>query len=90
MKTDGYFDSVFHREGKLFLKIGKFNEDLLRKRLKAKKYDEILIISLVFGQESIQTYSEFKNINVFKTDKEAIKELRSIKHKVYLELTIRD
>ena len=32
-KLDGYFDNVYHRNGKLYTKIGKCNEDILRKRM---------------------------------------------------------
>ena len=94
-KLDGYFDNVYHRNGKLYTKIGKCNEDILRKRIKKinksenlNRFSEILIISLLAGVESVRNYSEFKELYNFETDNETIQELRGIKHKVYLELKI--
>lgn len=96
-KLDGYFDNVYHRNGKLYIKISKCNEDILRKRIKKinksenlNRFSEILIISLLSGVESVRNYSEFKKLYNFETDNETIMELRGIKHKVYLELKIRN
>ena len=92
-KLDGYFDNVYHRNGKLYIKIGKCNEDILRKRIKKinksenfNRFSEILIISLLAGVESVRNYSEFKELYNFNTEQETVIELRTIKHKVYLEL----
>lgn len=92
-KLDGFFDNVYHRNSKLFIKIGKCNEDLLRQRIKKitkslafYRFEEILIMSLVDGKESITDYGCFKTSKNFQSDNEAIKELRTIKHKVYLQL----
>lgn len=94
-KLDGYFDNVYHRNGKLFIKIGKCNEDLLRKKLKSiykknkeERYSEIQIISLIDGKESIRDYLNFKTLYGFDTDEECIEELRTIKHKVYIEIKL--
>ena len=96
-KLDGYFDNVYHRNSKLYIKISKCNEDILRKRIKKinksenlNRFSEILIISLLSGVESVRNYSEFKKLYNFETDNETIMELRGIKHKVYLELKIRN
>ena len=94
-KLDGYFDNVYHRNSKLYIKISKCNEDILRKRIKKinksknlNRFSEILIISLLAGVESVRNYSEFKELYNFETDTETVQELRGIKHKVYLELKI--
>lgn len=92
-KLDGYFDNVYHRNGKLFIKIGKCNEDLLRKRIRRinqtknyNRFEEIIIVSLINGKESVTDYEDFKNLYNFETDDAYIEELRTIKHKVYLRL----
>ena len=89
-EEQGFFDKVYHRNGKLYKKVNKESIEEMINAVNSKSFTnkELLIVDIT--DEKIRSYSKMLVILEAQNIEELSVKLDKLKYKVYLRIRIKD
>ncbi|QKE28468.1 hypothetical protein AACT_1291 [Arcobacter acticola] len=89
-EEQGFFDKVYHRNGKLYKKVNKESIEEMINAVNSKSFlnKDLLIVDIT--DEKIRSYSKMLEILEAQNIEELSVKLDKLKYKVYLRIRIKD
>ena len=89
-EEQGFFDKVYHRNGKLYKKVNKESIDEMINAVNSKSFSNKDLLIVDITDEKIRSYSKMLVILEAQNIKELSVKLDKLKYKVYLRIRIKD
>jgi CHASE2 domain-containing sensor protein len=89
-EEQGFFDKVYHRNGKLYKKVNKESIDEMINAVNSKSFSSKDLLIVDITDEKIRSYSKMLEILEAQNIEELSVKLDKLKYKVYLRIKIKD
>lgn len=89
-EEQGFFDKVYHRNGKLYKKVNKECIEEMINAVNSKSFSNKDLLIVDITDEKIRSYSKMLEILEAQNIEELSVKLDKLKYKVYLRLKIKD
>jgi CHASE2 domain-containing sensor protein len=89
-EEQGFFDKVYHRNGKLYKKVNKESIDEMINAVNSKSFSSKDLLIVDITDEKIRSYSKMLEILEAQNIEELSIKLDKLKYKVYLRIRIKD
>ena len=89
-EEQGFFDKVYHRNGKLYKKVNKESIDEMINAVNSKSFSNKDLLIVDITDEKIRSYSKMLVILEAQNIEELSVKLDKLKYKVYLRIRIKD
>lgn len=89
-EEQGYFDKVYHRNGKLYKKVNKESIQEMIDTVNSKSFTSKDLLIVDITDEKIRNYKKMQEILEAKDIEELSIKLDKLKYKVYLRLKLKD
>ena len=89
-EEQGFFDKVYHRNGKLYKKVNKESIDEMINAVNSKSFSNKDLLIVDITDEKIRSYSKMLEILEAQNIEELSVKLDKLKYKVYLRIKIKD
>ena len=89
-EEQGFFDKVYHRNGKLYKKVNKERIDEMINAVNSKSFSNKDLLIVDITDEKIRSYSKMLVILEAQNIQELSVKLDKLKYKVYLRIRIKD
>jgi CHASE2 domain-containing sensor protein len=89
-EEQGFFDKVYHRNGKLYKKVNKESIDEMINAVNSKSFSNKDLLIVDITDEKIRSYSKMLEILEAQNIEELSIKLDKLKYKVYLRIRIKD
>ena len=89
-EEQGFFDKVYHRNGKLYKKVNKESIDEMINAVNSKSFSNKDLLIVDITDEKIWSYSKMLEILEAQNIEELSVKLDKLKYKVYLRIKIKD
>jgi CHASE2 domain-containing sensor protein len=89
-EEQGFFDKVYHRNGKLYKKVNKESIEEMIKAVNSKSFSSKDLLIVDITDEKIRSYSKMLVILEAQNIEELSVKLDKLKYKVYLRIKIKD
>lgn len=89
-EEQGFFDKVYHRNGKLYKKVNKESIDEMINAVNSKSFSNKDLLIVDITDEKIRSYSKMLEILEAQNIEELSLKLDKLKYKVYLRIRIKD
>ncbi|WP_368029198.1 hypothetical protein [Arcobacter sp. s6] len=89
-EEQGFFDKVYHRNGKLYKKVNKESIDEMINAVNSKSFSNKDLLIVDITDEKIRSYSKMLEILEAQNIEELSVKLDKLKYKVYLRIRIKD
>ena len=89
-EEQGFFDKVYHRNGKLYKKVNKESIDEMINAVNSKSFSNKDLLIVDITDEKIRSYSKMLVILEAQNIQELSVKLDKLKYKVYLRIRIKD
>ena len=89
-EEQGYFDKVYHRNGKLYKKVNKESIEEMIDTVNSKSFGSKDLLIVDITDEKIRNYKKMLEILEAKDIEELSIKLDKLKYKVYLRLKLKD
>ena len=89
-EEQGFFDKVYHRNGKLYKKVNKESIDEMINAVNSKSFSSKDLLIVDITDEKIRSYSKMLEILEAQNIEELSVKLDKLKYKVYLRIRIKD
>lgn len=89
-EEQGYFDKVYHRNGKLYKKVNKESIQEMIDTVNSKSFTSKDLLIVDITDEKIRNYKKMQEILEAKDIEELSVKLDKLKYKVYLRLKLKD
>ena len=89
-EEQGFFDKVYHRNGKLYKKVNKERIDEMINAVNSKSFSNKDLLIVDITDEKIRSYSKMLVILEAQNIEELSVKLDKLKYKVYLRIKIKD
>ena len=89
-EEQGFFDKVYHRNGKLYKKVNKESIEEMINAVNSKSFSNKDLLIVDITDEKIRSYSKMLVILEAQNIEELSVKLDKLKYKVYLRIKIKD
>lgn len=89
-EEQGFFDKVYHRNGKLYKKVNKESIEEMINAVNSKSFSNKDLLIVDITDEKIRSYSKMLEILEAQNIEELSVKLDKLKYKVYLRIKIKD
>ncbi|MDZ7818360.1 MAG: hypothetical protein U5K55_06970 [Aliarcobacter sp.] len=89
-EEQGFFDKVYHRNGKLYKKVNKESIEEMINAVNSKSFSSKDLLIVDITDEKIRSYSKMLVILEAQNIEELSVKLDKLKYKVYLRIRIKD
>ena len=89
-EEQGFFDKVYHRNGKLYKKVNKESIEEMINAVNSKSFSNKDLLIVDITDEKIRGYSKMLEILEAQNIEELSVKLDKLKYKVYLRIRIKD
>ena len=89
-EEQGFFDKVYHRNGKLYKKVNKESIDEMINAVNSKSFSSKDLLIVDITDEKIRSYNKMLEILEAQNIEELSVKLDKLKYKVYLRIRIKD
>ena len=89
-EEQGFFDKVYHRNGKLYKKVNKESIEEMINAVNSKSFSNKDLLIVDITDEKIRSYSKMLEILEAQNIEELLVKLDKLKYKVYLRIKIKD
>ena len=89
-EEQGFFDKVYHRNGKLYKKVNKESIEEMINAVNSKSFSNKDLLIVDITDEKIRSYSKMLVILEAQNIQELSVKLDKLKYKVYLRIRIKD
>uniref|UniRef100_UPI004048E747 hypothetical protein n=1 Tax=Aliarcobacter sp. TaxID=2321116 RepID=UPI004048E747 len=89
-EEQGFFDKVYHRNGKLYKKVNKESIEEMINAVNSKSFSSKDLLIVDITDEKIRSYSKMLEILEAQNIEELSVKLDKLKYKVYLRIRIKD
>jgi CHASE2 domain-containing sensor protein len=89
-EEQGFFDKVYHRNGKLYKKVNKESIEEMINAVNSKSFSNKDLLIVDITDEKIRSYSKMLEILEAQNIEELSVKLDKLKYKVYLRIRIKD
>ena len=89
-EEQGFFDKVYHRNGKLYKKVNKESIDEMINAVNSKSFSNKDLLIVDITDEKIRSYIKMLEILEAQNIEELSVKLDKLKYKVYLRIRIKD
>jgi CHASE2 domain-containing sensor protein len=89
-EEQGFFDKVYHRNGKLYKKVNKESIEEMINAVNSKSFSSKDLLIVDITDEKIRSYSKMLVILEAQNIEELSVKLDKLKYKVYLRIKIKD
>lgn len=89
-EEQGFFDKVYHRNGKLYKKVNKESIDEMINAVNSKSFSSKDLLIVDITDEKIRSYNKMLVILEAQNIEELSVKLDKLKYKVYLRIRIKD
>lgn len=89
-EEQGFFDKVYHRNGKLYKKVNKESIEEMINAVNSKSFSSKDLLIVDITDEKIRSYSKMLEILEAQNIEELSVKLDKLKYKVYLRIKIKD
>ena len=89
-EEQGFFDKVYHRNGKLYKKVNKESIEEMINAVNSKSFSNKDLLIVDITDEKIRSYSKMLEILEAQNIEELSVKLDILKYKVYLRIKIKD
>lgn len=89
-EEQGFFDKVYHRNGKLYKKVNKESIEEMINAVNSKSFSNKDLLIVDITDEKIRSYSKMLVILEAQNIEELSVKLDKLKYKVYLRIRIKD
>ena len=89
-EEQGFFDKLYHRNGKLYKKVNKESIEEMINAVNSKSFSNKDLLIVDITDEKIRSYSKMLEILEAQNIEELSVKLDKLKYKVYLRIRIKD
>ena len=89
-EEQGFFDKLYHRNGKLYKKVNKESIEEMINAVNSKSFSNKDLLIVDITDEKIRSYSKMLEILEAQNIEELSVKLDKLKYKVYLRIKIKD
>lgn len=89
-EEQGFFDKVYHRNGKLYKKVNKESIDEMINAINSKSFSNKDLLIVDITDKKIRSYSKMLEILEAENIEDLSVKLDKLKYKVYLRIRIKD